>query len=91
MCVAGNSEVTLLVPRSWLEKREPSLNMDKGCSFVLTGLTVSTVWCAKGGMAVEEQPNKALAKLKIMRLIEKKRRARYEKRYVKKAAARKVS
>lgn len=40
-----------------------------------------------------EQSNtdKALAKLKIMRLIEKKRRARYEKRYVKKTAARKLA
>ena len=40
---------------------------------------------AQGGTAVE-QSDKALARLKIMRLIEKKRRARYEKRYVKKTA-----
>lgn len=50
------------------------------------------MWGAKGGTAVEQPMDKALARLKIMRLIEKKRKARYEKRYVKKAAAaRKVS
>lgn len=34
-----------------------------------------------------EEQSKALAKLKIMRLIEKKRKARYEKRYAKKTTA----
>lgn len=40
-----------------------------------------------------EENERAVAKLKIMRLIEKKRRARYERRYTKKAAptARKAS
>ena len=34
---------------------------------------------------VDNENERAIAKLKIMRLIEKKRRARYERRYVKKA------
>jgi hypothetical protein len=39
----------------------------------------------------QQAQNKALAMLKIMRLIEQKRKARYQKRYVKKTAVRKAS
>lgn len=45
--------------------------------------------CWKGGNIVERSSSNAVAMLKIMRLIEKKRKAKYEKRY--KASARKVS